>query len=414
MDFPKLPVPPVVRVRQRFPREAIADVEGEVRAQFDAAGLANRLRPGARVAVTAGSRGIADIVRVIRAVCAAIRDAGAEPFVVAAMGSHGGATAEGQRAVLAGYGIREDTVGAPIVSDMAVVELGRIATGAVVHQDRHAHEADAIVVVGRVKAHTAFRGEIESGLCKMLAVGLGKQPGAESIHAHGLRESIPQAAALAIQRSNVVLGLALVENAYHQLHTVRAVPPERFHETDRELLRLSNALLPRVPFDRLDVLVVGWLGKNVSGSGMDYNVVGMWRRIGGERRPDFRRIVALNITPESEGNGLGIGIADFTTRRLVDQLDLRKTYMNALTANAPQTVKIPIVLASDREAIEVALKSAEPDGPARLAVIRSTLDLSELWVSEALLDEVAASPTLELLGPPGVLPFDHEGNLVWS
>lgn len=414
MGFPKLPLPPMARVRQHFPRAAIADVEAEVHAQLRAAGLAERVRPGWRVAVTAGSRGIAEIATVLRTVCAALRAAGAEPFVVPAMGSHGGATAEGQRQVLAGYGITAETVGAPVRATMETVVLGTVESGATVHQDRYAAEADAIVVVGRVKAHTAFKGEIESGLCKMLAVGLGKQRGAESIHAHGLKESVPQAAALALRRGNVVLGLALVENAYHQLHTIRAVPPERFHAADRELLQLANALLPRVPFDPLDVLVVGWLGKNISGSGMDYNVVGMWRRIGGERRPYFKRIVALDLTPETEGNGLGIGIADFTTRRLVDRLDLRKTYLNALTANAPETVKIPITLANDREAIAVALKSAEPAGPPRVVVIRSTLHLDDLWVSAGLLAEARQNPCLEVLSEPAPLPFDAEGQLVWD
>jgi hypothetical protein len=328
------------------------------------------------------------------------------------MGSHGGATVEGQRHVLAEYGITEATVGAPIRATMDTVELGTLPSGAVVHFDANAARADATIVVNRVKAHTAFRGEIESGLCKMTAIGLGKQPGAEQIHAYGLRDQIPLAATLSLERSNVVAGLALVENATHELAVIRATAPDGFLDTDRELLRTANAYLPRIPFDHLHLLVVGWLGKNVSGSGMDYNVVGMWRRIGGEHLPDFERIVVLDLTEESDGNGLGVGIADFTTRRLYDKLDLGKMYTNGITAGALAAIKIPIVLDSDRQAIEVALHSIGHGGSAaRVAIVRSTLDLETMWVSEALVDEVARNSRLEVLGPPAELAFERDGRL---
>jgi len=224
---------------------------------------------------------------------------------------------------------------------MDTVELGQLPSGAHVYFDAHAARADATIVVNRVKAHTAFRGDIESGLCKMTAIGLGKQLGAEQIHAYGLKEHIPLAAQFSLERNNVVSGLALVENAAHELAVVRGSLPSAFLDTDRDLLKTANALLPRIPFDHLHLLVVGWLGKNLSGSGMDYNVVGMWRRIGGERIPDFERIVVLDITDESDGNGLGVGIADFTTRRLYDKLDMAKMYMNGLTAGALEAIKIP-------------------------------------------------------------------------
>jgi hypothetical protein len=327
------------------------------------------------------------------------------------MGSHGGATVEGQRGVLAEYGITEREVGAPVLATMDTVVLGELGDGTPVHFDRNASEADATIVVGRVKAHTAFRGEIESGLCKMTAIGLGKQRGAETIHARGLRDTIPDVAQLTLQRGNVVLGLALVENAAHRLHTIRAAMPDQFHDTDRELLRVANELLPRVPFDELDLLVVDQLGKNISGSGMDYNVVGMWRRIGGEKRPLYKRIAVLDITPESEGNGLGVGIADFTTRRVFDKLDLRKTYMNGLTANAIDAVKIPVVLDSDAEALEVALKSANAGSEPRVAWIKNTLDLQDLLVSEGLLPEVASIETLVVESDPAPLLFDGDGTL---
>ena len=412
IDYPRLPLPLFFAVRQAVPHDHIADVAATVRPELGRIGLQERLKSGSTVAITAGSRGIADIPLVIKTVAEFVRAAGAEPFVVPAMGSHGGATAEGQRHVLAEYGITEASVGAPIRASMDTVELGQLPSGARVYFDATAAAAEATIVVGRVKAHTAFRGDIESGLCKMSAIGLGKQRGAEQIHAFGLREHIPLAASLALQKANIVAGLALVENAAHQLAVISATLPDGFLHTDRVLLRIANEYLPRIPFDHLHVLVVGWLGKNISGSGMDYNVVGMWRRIGGEPKPNFERIVVLDLTDESDGNGLGVGIADFTTQRLFRKLDLAKMYMNGLTANALAAIKVPIVLESDRQALAVALHSVGPTPAPRIAIVRSTLELVELWLSEALLDEVAQHPRLSASGPLQELAFDAQDRLM--
>ena len=412
MDLPRASLPRMARVRQQLPDEHIEDIPGAVREALIQGQLSSRITSGQRVAITAGSRGIADIQTVIRTVVEELRAVGAEPFVVPSMGSHGGATVEGQRAVLAEYGITEAEVGAPVPATMETVEVGQLEDDTPCYMDRHAWEGDAVVIVGRVKAHTAFRADIESGLCKMLAIGLGKQRGAETNHARGLAETIPAAASVILETGKVALGLGLVENAYHKLHTIQAVGPTGFHATDRELLTLANGLLPRVPFDELDLLIVDELGKNVSGSGMDYNVVGMWRRIGGEKRPFFKRIAVLSITPQSEGNALGMGIADFTTRRLFDQLDLHKTYMNGLTANAYDAIKIPIVMASDLEACEAALKAANVSAPPRIAWIKNTLELQELLVSEALLPEVASIPSLVVDGPASDLAVDEHGSFV--
>jgi hypothetical protein len=389
-----------------LPSEAVGDVAGAVRGELARIGLAERVLPGMRVAITAGSRGIADIVLVTRTVVEVVRELGAEPFIVPAMGSHGGATAEGQRQVLADYGITEAAVGAAIQSTMETVTLGQVADGLWVYFDAEAAGADATIVVNRVKAHTAFRGEIESGLCKMTAVGLGKRQGADALHASGLREGIPAAAALTLGAGNVVAGLALVENAAHRLAVVRAARPDEFHDADRVLLRQANEYMPRVPFDHLHVLVVQWMGKDISGSGMDYNVVGMWRRIGGERMPNYERIVVLDLTEESAGNGLGMGIADFTTQRLFDKLDLQKTYMNGLTSNALEAIKIPVVLPDDQSAIGAALNGLG-ERP-RVAVIKSTLDLAEMWVSAALLDEVRRHPNLNQEHVPTTVLFDSQ------
>ncbi|HET6320298.1 MAG TPA: DUF362 domain-containing protein [Chloroflexota bacterium] len=412
VDYPTRALPRFFRARQDFPRDRVGDVAATVRAELARIDLPGRLgKSGAEVAITAGSRGIASIPLVIRTVAEVVREAMGKPFVVPAMGSHGGATPEGQRHLLAEYGITEQSVGAPIRATMDTLELGELPSGARVYFDAAAAHADATIVVNRVKAHTAFRGEIESGLCKMTAIGLGKQRGAEEIHDHGLRDNIPTAAELTLNKANIVAGLALVENAAHELAVVRAVTPDAFLSTDKELLGKANAYLPRVPFDHLHVLVVGWMGKNLSGSGMDYNVVGMWRRIGGEPLPNFERIVVLDLTDESDGNGLGVGIADFTTERLFRKLDLSKMYVNGLTANALAAIKIPIVLASDRQALAVALHSVGPTDAPRIAVVRSTLELDDLWLSEALQADVEQHPRLRAVGPLEELPFDGDERL---
>jgi hypothetical protein len=406
-------LPPLIPVRQRLVDRHITDVPGEVRRQLAGAKLAQRVKPGSRIAVTAGSRGIANIAAIVGAVVEELKSAGALPFVVAAMGSHGGATSEGQRAVLAEYGISEESMGCPILSDISPVPLGCTSSGAAVFMDRNAHDADGVVVVGRVKPHTSFRAPVESGLCKMMAVGLGKQPGAESMHQAGLTGVVEEAGRVILATGKIILGLAIVENAYEQTFLLEAVPPELIPERDRDLLKLAAGLLPRIPFDPLDLLVVDWMGKNLSGSGMDYNIIGLWRRVEGvERRPIFKYITVLNLSPESGGNAIGVGAADFTTRRLFNQIDFQKTYMNALTASAPGAAKIPVVLENDREAMSVALKTANPPGMPRLVRIHSTLHLADYHISPALLEEARSYPDLEIVGPAQDMRFDTAGNLI--
>jgi hypothetical protein len=405
-------LPRVARIRQRFATTRVDDVPAAVHVAVAGSDVARRLQPSAKIAITAGSRGIAQITEILAALVRELRALGAEPFVVPAMGSHGGATAEGQREVLEGYGITEGSVGAPLRASMEVVEVGRTPRGVPVYMDRLAAEADGIVVCGRVKAHTAFKAPIESGLCKMLAVGLGKQRGADTMHAAGLAQTIPEAATVSLATGKVILGLAIVENAADEPYRIVAASPDRFHETDRELLALSNGLLPRIPFEQLDVLVVDWIGKNISGSGLDPNVIGMWRRLGGERKPDYRRIVVRDVTPESHGNALGVGWADFTTRRLVEAIDQTAMEMNSLTANAPEVARVPLSMETDRLVIQAAIKTAAPAGPLRLARVHSTLRLEELYVSEALLDEVAADPNLEVIEPPAPMQFDAADRLL--
>ena len=411
------PIPKVALVRRHFLQDHIADVAAETRKRLAEARLSDLVRPGWRIAITAGSRGIAGIDVIVGTVAEELRRLGAQPFVIPAMGSHGGATAAGQVELLAELGITEARLGVPILSSMETVVVGRCRNGAEVHMDRHAFESDGVVVINRVKCHTNFRGPIESGLCKMLSVGLGKQAGAESIHGHSLASTIPEAAQIALETGKVLLGIAVVENAYHQPYRVVAVGPRGFHEADRELLILSNKLAPGLPFDELDVLVVDWIGKEISGSGMDSNVIGQWRLTGEPPfRPMYRRVVALNVTPGSHGNCVGIGMADFTTRRLVSQFDAEKVYLNALTANVPHTAKIPMVLETEVEAVEVALRSARPrGGDFELVRIKSTSELQELYVTAPLLSQLAErGEDFELVRGLGPMPANGRGELLWG
>ncbi len=407
-------LPPLARIRQKLSPQRLDDVPGAIRAGIAALGDMPQIKPGAKIAVTGGSRGVADIVPILRTVVEELKARGAEPFLIPAMGSHGGATADGQIEMMAGYGMTEAALGCPARATMEVVELGTTADGITVYYDRMASEADGVIVINRVKAHTAFRGAVESGVAKMIAVGMGKRHGAEQMHSVGLGTHITDAAAIAIERANIVAGIHIVENAYEQVHTVRVSRPDQIIATDAELLKLANTLLPRVPFNQLDVLIVDMMGKNISGTGMDPNIIGMWRRFGGPKLPDFTRIVILNLTPETHGNAMGIGFADFTTRRVFDQIDHHALMMNAITAEAIAAGKIPLIRENDEDAIAWAIRSAlrgverEP----RIARIHSTLHLDTLAVSPALLDEVRANDTLELVGELEPLHADENGHLV--
>ena len=406
-------LPRMVHVRQRFATEQIEDLQGAIHAELTRVGLDKVVRPGMEVAITAGSRGISRIPEIIRTVADAVKGAGAAPFVVPAMGSHGGAVAEGQASVLRDYGITEESTGAPVRATMEVASLGTTASGATVFFDQNAYNADAVIVVARVKPHTSFRGPVESGLCKMIAVGLGKQKGAEQMHAHDLAETIPQSAAIAIEKSNIVLGLGVVENGYDQPHTVRAAQAEDIYETDRELQTLSKTLLPRVPFEELDLLIVDVMGKNISGAGMDPNIIGLNRGMTMDRHPNYKRVLVRDLTPESHGNAVGIGHADFVTKRLADKINYYDLYMNALTANNPSVAKIPITLETDKIAIETAFKSACTDVAApRVVRIYSTLHLEYLLFSEALIPAAEENPALEILDVPYAWDFDARGNLL--
>jgi hypothetical protein len=405
-------LPNVVRVRQEFDRTRLEDPCGAVAAGLRNLGLAGKLKPGARVAITAGSRGINNLVAMTRAAADAVKSMGGQPFIVPSMGSHGGATDDGQKNLLADLGISEASMGCPVVSSMTVEEIGRTSNGTPAYLDRNALHADGIVVINRVKPHTAFRGEIESGLCKMLAVGLGKHKGAQQMHKAGLGPTLVEAARLILARAPVLAGIAILENSLDETAEIHVVPPERFEETDRTLLKRAWQVLPRIPFDPLDVLVVDEMGKNISGTGMDNNVIGIGPRVGGKMEmghPAVVTIVVLGLTPETHGNANGVGLADITTRRLVDSIDYKATYTNVLTTRLWSAGRLPVIMETDREAIEVAVGETPP-GEVRFVRIKDTLHLEELEISEALLPE-AKKAGLAVVRGPQPLSFDEAGRL---
>jgi hypothetical protein len=418
MPFPRRELPRMARVRQDLPADRVADVRGDVRAKLLAFGLAQRVVRGHRVAITAGSRGIGGLLDLLRGIAEAVRECGGTPFIVPAMGSHGGATASGQIEILRRLGVTRDALGAEIHATMDTVQVGVSESGAVAHIDKHSFDADGIIVLGRVKTHPESVGTLASGLLKMCTIGLGKQIGAHEAHSHGLWPSVAAVPKLQLASGKIIGGVAVVENGYRQPCAIEVVPPtyEAFLDADVRLLRLAKSHLSHIPFEALDLLVVDELGKTVSGAGMDPNIIGLWRNSDAPHRPDYRRIVVLSLTHASLGNGLGIGMADFTTRRFADAYDPSVSYINLLTATEPNGTTregpLPLTLGSDREAIEVALFSSLAGSAPRVCRIKNTALLDELWVSEALLDEVSANPALHVFAAPSPWPFDAHDNLL--
>jgi hypothetical protein len=403
--------PLMYRIQQRFDTTSIGDVPEAVRRGFSRLDIGKNVQPGQRVAVTAGSRGIDNLATITTTVVECLRNMGLKPFILPAMGSHGGATAEGQVKLLGGLGITESSVGAPIISTMDVISLGILDSGAEVFISKDALEADHIVVINRVKPHTAFRSEVESGLCKMLTVGCGKHEGALNMHKFDLAASIIPAARIILEKAPVLCGLAIVENSADRTQTMRFALPEQFVEIDRELLELAWKFLPGIPLEEIDILVVDEMGKNISGAGIDPNVVGFWRREGGSRKPDYRTIIVLDLTPQSDGNALGIGLTDLTTRRVIDKVNIQATYANALTTGIWGSVRLPIALENDRAVLETALSHVSDLDRVRMVRIVNTLHLENFWATEALLPELREKKSLIIDETPYQLQFDDEGRL---
>jgi hypothetical protein len=421
-----MPYPGILRVRQHFERPRLEDLPAAVRSALEPLDLGRTIRPGHTVALTAGSRGIANIPVVLRSVVEFLRRLGAHPFVIPAMGSHGGGTAEGQRHILESYGITEAAVGAPIRASMEVVSLGTTAEGWPVMLDRHASEADHIGVVARVKPHTAYHGPIESGLLKMMMIGLGKHAGALAYHRilldYPFDQVVRSVGRTLRARAAIAFGLAVVENAYEETAHVAGVMPPDFEPCEEELLRLARHLLGRLPLRQADLLIVDEIGKDISGSGMDTNVVGRKRAfrfplpgrpaVPEDDQPQMRLIFVRGLSERTHGNAAGIGTADFTTARLVKEMNYRDTVINCLTAGYPEGANLPVYFDTDREALDAALAilGTRSAADARILRIRNTLCLEELEMSEPCLGEPgaeAAKPT----GAARPVRFDAGGNL---
>ena len=400
-------------VRHRMDAAEVTDVAAAVGAALEPQRAA--IQPGSRVCLAVGSRGIDRIDQVVRAAVAWVRAAGAEVFVVPAMGSHGGATSEGQLEVLASYGMTSESIGCEIRSSMETVELGEVRPGVPVFIDRLALEgADVIIPINRVKPHTDFTGEIESGLMKMIAIGLGKQRGADTFHRQGFatfHELIPAVAEFTVSKVNIPFGLALVENGYARLWRIEAVPCARLRERERELLATARERMGRLPIGAIDVLVVDYIGKDISGLGMDSNVVGRYYAGPTGTGPNIQRIVVRDLTVETEGNAVGIGLADVVLRRAVEKMDAHKSYMNSITAKTPEGARVALTVDTDRQALSVAIACCvRVEPPAvRIVRIRDTKHLELLYVSEPALDEVLATGRCEIVQPLGAIEFDRHG-----
>jgi len=417
-------IPRMIEIRQNLPAPRTDDYVSAIKEELKKAGVAEKIRPQAKIAITAGSRGIAHYPEILATVVDEVKRCGGEPFLIPAMGSHGGATPEGQIGVLRSLGVTSETVGAPIHASMEVQEIARLENGEPVYADRIALRSDGIIVVNRVKPHTEFKDVIESGLMKMMTIGLGKQKGAETIHRYqseGYHKLIREAARLIIKNAPVIMGLAIVENAYHEIAIVKALKPEEIEKEEKNLLEKSKDLMARLPFKEIDLLIVEEMGKHISGLGMDTNVTGrFWMVMPDEidpRAPKIRRIVVLDLAEESHGNAVGIGLADITTKRAVSKIDYDVTFVNSLTGTWPEVGRIPPFLPNDRDAISIGIRTCGPIEPQKAKVVRikNTLELDRMWISESLYETTKTdnglSKKVEAIGELRPMQFDVLGNL---
>ncbi|MHB1132518.1 MAG: nickel pincer cofactor-dependent isomerase, group 22 [Chloroflexota bacterium] len=431
LDYPRSPMTPeiaaavtlprVMKVRHTFTTPEVTDIAAAVKAELDRVGLAGRFGPGAKVAITCGSRGISSIPQVAAAIVAEVRRLGGEPFIVPSMGSHGGATAEGQTTILKEIGVTEEAVGAPVRATMEVVELGKLERGMPVYMDKYAAEADAIILLNRIKTHSPW-GHIGSGLMKVCAIGLGKQVGCNTIHAwtvgtNQVYYTIQECYELARKVKPIVLGVGILDNAYARPARIVALTPEEMPELEPGLRREAAQLVAKLPWQELDVLVLDEMGKNTSPGGVDPLVVGRPKTDPAgnpiPNMPNIKKVVVLSLTPQSHGNSIGLGNADVTTRRLASQIDFYAMYMNSISACAVEGVRVPMVMPSDKEAIQIAALSCGMQARQNLRLVRSrsTLKITDLYISEALVPTLKELAQVEQMGELEPLAFDDNGNL---
>ncbi|ULT57984.1 nickel-dependent lactate racemase [Neobacillus drentensis] len=411
-----IPVPKMAKVRVNFENNKIDDLGSELKIKLNQVHIQEKIQPGMEIAIAVGSRGLDRLVELTAVTVQFLKEQGAKPFIVPSMGSHGGATAEGQREVLAHLGVTEETVGCEIRSSMEVVKVGELPNGLPIYVDKFASKADGIVVINRVKPHTAFRGPVESGIMKMISIGLGKQKGAEACHQMGFKymaENVPAMAKVIMEKTPFLFGVATSENAFDKVAVLEVLTPKEIVEKEPALQQQAKELLPKLFFDQLDVLLIDEIGKNISGDGMDPNITGRYPTPYASGGPDVNKMVVLDVTVQSEGNANGVGTADFTTQRLVDKMDKEGTYANGLTSTVCAPTKIATTLPNDKMAIQAAVKTCNilDFTKVKLVRIKNTLVLSEIEVSEPLLPYIAQHPNMEQISDLYDFQFDDKGNL---
>ncbi len=415
MQFPRM-----LRVRQKFDAPRLNDISSEVAQQLAKLNLGQQVKPGQTVAISAGSRGINNIAIIIKAICDHVRSIGGVPIIVPAMGSHGGGTAAGQREIIEGYGITEEFCGAEIRSSMETVIVDHTPQGIPVHFDKHAFNCDHVIVCGRIKPHTGFVGPIESGLHKMMLIGLGKHEGAKIYHRaiadFTFLEIIRAVAKSVLEKCRVIAGVGIVENAYDETGRIEAVAPADFYDREVELMKLARQWMPRLPFKNVQLLIVDQIGKNISGTGMDTNVIGRkYNDHAATEQDDYkvRRIFVRGLTEATHGNATGLGIAEFTNKHTVEQIDRKITQINCITGNHPSAAGTPAWFDTDREVLENALPSVGIVEPPFVKVVQipNTLHLGEVLVSESYLDELKTRPDLEVIEGPFEMQFNADGSL---
>lgn len=410
-------IPEMVRVRQYYDKTALEDVPAKVNEQLHLEKIRNLIQPGMRIAIGASSRGISNYGTIIKCIVDFVKESGATPFIVPAMGSHGGACAEGQRQILEGYGITPENMGCPVICSMETKIIGRTSDDRYpVQIDKNAAEADGIIICNRIKAHTAFRGPYESGLMKMLSIGLAKQKGAEFCHSRGFKymaEMVELFGRGIITHSKLLFGVALLENAYDATADILALTPDEIISEEPKLLERSKAMMPRILVEHADLLIVDEIGKNISGDGMDPNISGTFAVPYASGGIDVQRVAVLDIAEQSHGNTIGWGMADCSTRRAFNKFDSEATYPNSLTCLVTQVSKIPMIFKNDKECIQAAIKTlADVDfNNIKIVRIKNTLSMSEIEVSANLLPLVESNPAMEVIAGPAPMPFDENGNL---
>jgi hypothetical protein len=414
-NFPKM-----FKIRQKINAPRVENIERRVNELLDQFEIQKKVKRGERIALTAGSRGIKDKPRVLKTIVERLKDLGASPYLVPCMGSHGGATAEGQTEVLQSYGITEQAVGAPVVSSVEVEKIAKTKFGTPVLIDKNILKADKIIVVNRIKLHTDFKGEFESGLIKMMVIGMGKPEGAMMVHRltikHGFPAVLTEVGSIILKKLPIFFGMGILENPFDETAFVELLNPQQMFEQEKALLKKARGLMPRLPFEQVDILIVDELGKNVSGAGMDTNVIGRCHSINHQKpkRPRITRIFVRDLTEASHGNACGIGMAEYTTRRLVDKIDYPSTHINSITGMTPENGRVPVFFEQDREALETAHYNSGVFNPKDLRIvwIKNTLELQHFYASQPFLKEARSNPKLEILGKPFDLPFDESGNLI--